>query len=149
MSYSAPMKDMMFVLRELADLENIATLPGFEDANLATAQAVLEESAKLCCYLIELLNVEVPIVMLASGVPYLKLARIVLRGWQMARALLVAAANRGDNPSFYGAKIATAQFYAEHVLTQASTLAASIVAATDSESVLALSAERFCRKRMS
>ena len=149
MSYSAPIKDMMFVLREPADLENIAALPGFEDANLATVQAVLEESAKLCCDVIAPLNVELPIVVLASSVPYLKLAGIVLSGWQMARALLVAAAKRDDDSSFYGAKIATARFCAEHVLTQALTQAASIVAETDSESVLALSAERFCRKRVS
>ena len=84
-----------------------------------------------------------PNVVLAGSVPYLKLAGIVLSGWQMARALLVAAAKRDDDPSFYGAKIATAQFYAEHVLTQASTLAASIVAAPGSECVLALSEEQF------
>jgi hypothetical protein len=45
MSYTAPVKDMLFVMKELAALEDIATLPGFEDANLDTAQAVLEESA--------------------------------------------------------------------------------------------------------
>ena len=44
MSYTAPIKDMLFVMKELADLEEIALLPGFEDANLDTAQAVLEES---------------------------------------------------------------------------------------------------------
>ena len=48
MSYTAPVKDMLFVMKELAALEDIAKLPGFEDANLDTALAVLEESAKLC-----------------------------------------------------------------------------------------------------
>ncbi|MFL9896471.1 acyl-CoA dehydrogenase N-terminal domain-containing protein, partial [Paraburkholderia sp. RL17-381-BIF-C] len=33
MSYTAPIKDMLFVMKELAGLEDIATLPGFEDAN--------------------------------------------------------------------------------------------------------------------
>jgi hypothetical protein len=46
--YTAPVKDMLFTMKELAALETIATLPGFEDANLDTAQAMLEESAKLC-----------------------------------------------------------------------------------------------------
>jgi alkylation response protein AidB-like acyl-CoA dehydrogenase len=47
MSYRAPLRDMMFTIRELAGLEQIAQLPGFEDAGLDTAQAVLEEAAKL------------------------------------------------------------------------------------------------------
>ncbi|MEI6003068.1 acyl-CoA dehydrogenase, partial [Paraburkholderia bengalensis] len=58
MSYSAPVKDMMFVMQELAGLEEIATLPGFEEANADTAQAVLEESAKLCGEVLAPLNVE-------------------------------------------------------------------------------------------
>jgi alkylation response protein AidB-like acyl-CoA dehydrogenase len=48
MSYTAPIRDMLFVMKELAGLEHIAGLPGYEDANLDTARAVLEESAKLC-----------------------------------------------------------------------------------------------------
>ncbi|WP_253947601.1 acyl-CoA dehydrogenase, partial [Paraburkholderia xenovorans] len=68
-----------------------------------------------------------PNAVFAGSVPYLKLAGIVLGGWQMARALLVAAEKRDEDPSFYGAKIATAQFYAEHVLPLASALEASIV----------------------
>ncbi len=46
MSYIAPVKDMLFCMKELADLEAIASLPGFDDAGLETAQAVLEESAR-------------------------------------------------------------------------------------------------------
>ncbi len=84
-----------------------------------------------------------PNAVFAGSVPYLKLAGIVLGGWQMARALLVAAAKRDEDPSFYGAKIATAQFYAEHVLPQASALEASIVTAKGGESVLALSEDQF------
>ena len=34
-------------MKELAGLDEFATLPGFEDASLDTAQAVLEEAAKL------------------------------------------------------------------------------------------------------
>jgi alkylation response protein AidB-like acyl-CoA dehydrogenase len=58
MSYTAPIKDMLFVMKELAELEDIAKLPGFEDANLDTAQAVLEESAKLCGEVLAPLNVD-------------------------------------------------------------------------------------------
>ena len=47
MPYRAPVKDMLFVMRELAGIEAIAALPGYEDAGIDTAQAVLEECAKL------------------------------------------------------------------------------------------------------
>ena len=47
MTYKAPIKDMLFNMQHLADLEQVAQLPGFEDAGLETAQAVLEECAKL------------------------------------------------------------------------------------------------------
>ena len=46
MTYRAPVADMLFCMKELADLENVAELPGFEDAGIETAQAVLEECAK-------------------------------------------------------------------------------------------------------
>jgi 3-(methylthio)propanoyl-CoA dehydrogenase len=46
MSYVAPVKDMLFCMKELAGLEAVSQLPGFEEAGLETAQAVLEESAK-------------------------------------------------------------------------------------------------------
>ena len=46
MTYRAPVKDMLFCMQELAGLESIAKLPGFEEAGLETAQAVLEEGAR-------------------------------------------------------------------------------------------------------
>lgn len=46
MSYTAPVKDMLFNLQHLADMAQIAQIPGYEDANLETAQAVLEECAR-------------------------------------------------------------------------------------------------------
>jgi 3-(methylthio)propanoyl-CoA dehydrogenase len=47
MSYRAPVKDMLFVMKELAGIEAVAQLPGHEEAGLDTAAAVLEECAKL------------------------------------------------------------------------------------------------------
>ena len=58
MSYSAPVKDMLFVMKELADIEAIAALPGFEDAGLDTAQAVLEEAARFNNEVVAPLNFE-------------------------------------------------------------------------------------------
>ena len=46
MSYTAPVKDMLFNMQHLAHIEQIAQIPGFEDAGFDTAQAVLEECAK-------------------------------------------------------------------------------------------------------
>jgi len=46
MSYTAPLKDMLFDIRHLAGIDEIAKIPGFEDAGYDTAQAVLEECAK-------------------------------------------------------------------------------------------------------
>ena len=46
MSYTAPLKDMLFAIEHLAGLQNVSQLPGFEDAGLETAQAVLEECAR-------------------------------------------------------------------------------------------------------
>jgi alkylation response protein AidB-like acyl-CoA dehydrogenase len=47
MTYRAPVKDMLFAMKELAGIEAVAQLPGFEEAGIETAQAVLEECAKL------------------------------------------------------------------------------------------------------
>ncbi len=47
MSYIAPIKDMVFNMEHLAGLEQVAQIPAFEDMGVDTAQAVLEECAKL------------------------------------------------------------------------------------------------------
>ncbi|MDI1350067.1 acyl-CoA dehydrogenase [Aquabacterium sp.] len=46
MAFKAPVKDQLFCMKELAGIDKIAEIPGFEDAGYETAQAVLEESAK-------------------------------------------------------------------------------------------------------
>ncbi len=58
MSYAAPVKDMLFCMKELADLDAVARLPGFEDAGIDTAQAVLEECARLSAEVLAPLNHE-------------------------------------------------------------------------------------------
>lgn len=78
-----------------------------------------------------------------GGASYLKLAGIVLSGWQMARALIVAQQKRGEDPQFYGAKIATAHCFAEFVLTQARGLETAIVSARGDDAVFRLSEEAF------
>jgi hypothetical protein len=46
MTYAAPINDMLFCMTELAGLDQVAALPGFEDAGIETAQAVLEACAR-------------------------------------------------------------------------------------------------------
>jgi len=56
MSYTAPLKDMLFVMNELAALNAISEMPGCEDATPDTAEAVLEENAKFCAEVLAPLN---------------------------------------------------------------------------------------------
>jgi butyryl-CoA dehydrogenase len=56
MSYSAPIKDMLFVINELAGLSEVNALPGFEDATQEIVESVLEENAKFCGEVIAPLN---------------------------------------------------------------------------------------------
>ncbi|MDT4839764.1 3-methylmercaptopropionyl-CoA dehydrogenase [compost metagenome] len=72
-----------------------------------------------------------PNAVFGAAVPYLLLAGTTLAGWQMARALLSSVAHRGDDPAFHDAKIATAQCYALHKLSQAPGLAAVVLGAKD------------------
>ena len=84
----------------------------------------------------------------AGAVPFLKLSGIVCGGWQMARAALVARkqldaireGGKGD-AAFYEAKIGTALFYADHVLSQAVGLRDVVV--RGARGVMALAEEQF------
>ena len=58
MSYIAPVKDMLFNMEHLAGLDQVAQIPAFEDMGVETAQAVLEESAKLTQDVLSPLNWE-------------------------------------------------------------------------------------------
>ena len=86
----------------------------------------------------------------ACSVPYLKLWGITAGGWQMARAALVSAqkiAGGDADAEFYKAKLATARFYATHVLTQSAYLKRQIV--EGSGDVMALTESQFDLDRKS
>jgi hypothetical protein len=70
-----------------------------------------------------------PNAVFTGSVPFLMLGGTLVAGWQMARALLMAEQRlaEGSDVLFMRAKIVTARFYADHVLTKATGLRDSIV----------------------
>jgi 3-(methylthio)propanoyl-CoA dehydrogenase len=83
-----------------------------------------------------------PNAVFAGSVPYLMLAGNVFAGWQMARSLLAAEDElaAGNDAAFMQAKITTARFYADHMLSKATGLRDSIVEGADCVTALALEA---------
>src|SRR6185295_18083462 len=55
-SYQAPLKDMKFVLNELAGLGQVGKLPGFEEATPDTVDAILEEASKFASGVLDPIN---------------------------------------------------------------------------------------------
>ena len=54
--YSAPLKDIRFVMQELAGLEQVVTLPGCEEATPDVVDAILEEAARFSGEVLSPLN---------------------------------------------------------------------------------------------
>ena len=86
-----------------------------------------------------------PAAVYAGSVPYLMLAGQLMAGWQLARALLVAEDQLADDPgqgqgdtAFLQAKIATARFYADHILSTLPGLRDAIIDGADSVGDLAV-----------
>ncbi len=122
----------------LADLKKL-------DAQLANHPEIrkaLSEGAKAVEDCVDfIVGAKDPRAQFAGAVPFLKLMGIVAGGWQMARAALAAEKKMADDKAFYSAKIATARFYADHVLVQAPGLRNTVV--NGAAGVLALSEEQF------
>ena len=78
----------------------------------------------------------------AGSVPYLLLTGNLVAGWQLGRALLVAqeALAQGRDEAFMQAKVNTARFYADHVLSRAPGLRDSIVEGAEGVTSMALDA---------
>jgi 3-(methylsulfanyl)propanoyl-CoA dehydrogenase len=55
-AYQAPLKDMRFVLNELAGLSEVAKLPGYEEATPDTVDAILEEASKFASEVLDPIN---------------------------------------------------------------------------------------------
>ena len=83
-----------------------------------------------------------PNAVFAGSVPYLMLAGSLVAGWQLARSLLVAEERLAadHDRAFMEAKVATARFYAEHILAKAPGMRDAIVEGAESVTALALEA---------
>ncbi|MET0543054.1 MAG: acyl-CoA dehydrogenase, partial [Variovorax sp.] len=83
-----------------------------------------------------------PNAVFSGSVPYLMLAGNLMAGWQLARSLIIAEdqASRNEDVAFMQAKVATARFYAEHILNKAPGIRDSIVDGAESVTALALEA---------
>ena len=70
-----------------------------------------------------------PNAVFAGSVPYLMLSGNLMAGWQLGRALLVAEQRlaAGEDLAFMRAKVTTARFYADHILSRAPGIRDSIV----------------------
>jgi hypothetical protein len=121
-------------------LAEIARLP----ANPLSAQLAVGAQAVSDCVDF-IVAAKDPRAAFAGAVPFLKLMGIVAGGWQMARAAIAAEkllkSGQDVDKLFLEAKIATAKFYGEHVLVQASGLRDTVV--KGGAGVMALSDEQF------
>jgi alkylation response protein AidB-like acyl-CoA dehydrogenase len=83
-----------------------------------------------------------PNAVFAGSVPYLMLAGNLVAGWQLARSLLVAEdlGAKGEDKAFMDAKVATARFYAEHILSKAPGMRDAIVEGAESVTAMAIEA---------
>jgi len=110
------------------DLDAEPKLPALAPPFAAAVDA-LERAVR---YVVENYATDIRAVSVGS-VPLLKLFGIVAGGWQLLRSALIsqhrlaAPAGVGADAAFHAAKISTARFYADHVLSQASGLAHSVV----------------------
>jgi hypothetical protein len=129
-------------------MDNVATeLCNHADANLKVIGACLAEGVRAVRAAAEWLvpaSSANPRAVHAVAVPYLRLWGLVAGGWQLGRGALVAAGKLADgtgDPQFLSAKIPTARFYAEALLSQAAGLARSVT--ESGEVTVALTAEQF------
>src|SRR5262245_23251645 len=56
MTYQAPVRDYVFLLRDVLQLDRYANLPAFADASMETVEAILEEAGKFTAEVLAPLN---------------------------------------------------------------------------------------------
>jgi alkylation response protein AidB-like acyl-CoA dehydrogenase len=122
--------EMRASLAELAAAASAAA-PNLSEIAAALAAGV-DSLARAVGYVVENYGSDIRGVSVGA-VPLLKLFGVVAGGWQLARSALIshqrlgASGGKGADRGFHEAKIMTARFYADHVLSQSPGLAHSIV----------------------
>lgn len=122
-------RDSGAAARNLAGLiRDVVNSLGDDDADLKAIKMRLEaalDAFESCVDYVVKNYMSDPLVVHAGSVPFLQLSGIVCGGWQLARAARIARdkldAGEGD-AAFLTAKLKTARFYADHVLTRVSGL---------------------------
>ncbi len=56
MTYQPPVREHLFILRDVLELDKLTNLPGFADASMDVVEQILEESAKFCGEVLAPLN---------------------------------------------------------------------------------------------
>jgi alkylation response protein AidB-like acyl-CoA dehydrogenase len=128
---------------QIAQTESALRASGTDDAQvmadaLQQSREAFEEAARFIAS-----NASTdPNAAFAGSVPYLMLTGMVMAGWQMARALLVAQGpvDQDFGDAFMAAKRVTCRFYAEHILCKVPGMRDSIVSGAGSVNGLALEA---------
>ena len=121
--------EMRAAANELA--ASSAAAPNLSEIAAALAAAV-DALVRAVAYVVENYGTDIRGVSVGA-VPLLKLFGVAAGGWQLARSALIshqrlgASGGKGADRDFLEAKIMTARFYADHVLSQAPGLAHSIV----------------------
>ena len=116
--------------QRIAATEKDLAASGSADAKAVLKQLTLARAAfeQAVAYIVANAKTDVKAVY-AGSFAYLRLSGLVLGGWQMARAQMVALDRRDTDVAFFDAKRATARFYAEAILPQAGALAAAVLGA--------------------
>lgn len=113
--YAAPLRDMQFVLRDIAPLEQVARLAGYEEATPDLAEAILEEAGKFATGVLSPINASGD----REGARWQDGEVVTAKGWQQAYQ------------QFVDGKRETARFYADHVLACAPGLARTVMRGAD------------------
>lgn len=122
---------MRATVLELEKAQNDQQLT-FIAAQLKIAVQAYEASIN---YVLESAKDNKPRAVYAGSVPYLMLSGYVHAGWQLALAALKC---QNRNEDFYRKKMATAVFYAAHLLPRVSALSASVLVGEATEKSLSL-----------
>ena len=145
--YVPPLRDIRFVLEQLADLPGLCKLGAFAHVDPDTVAGVIEESGRFAAGVVGPLNrVGDTVGCELDSAGNLRLFGLVLGGWLMARSALAAfrmlSSPGGPETIFLHEKISTARFYAQQLLPQVSGRRPAVTVGAEPLFAVGLSAAR-------